>query len=97
MLLALEDRRVLSSFAERNANKLLHNTFVHLKIEEKIADLIFFNDTDKQMISYKRPTSSTRDGIEQLGSSFGSIFLLFHECSWDHAHSRLEQSPAFGP
>ena len=39
------------------------------------------------MISYKRPTSSTRDGIEQLGSSFGSIFLLFHECSWDHAHS----------
>ena len=49
------------------------------------------------MISYKRPTSSTRDGIEQLGSSFGSIFLLFHECSWDHAHIRLEQSPAFGP
>ena len=41
VLLALEDRRVLSSFAERNANKLLHNTFVHLKIEEKIADLIF--------------------------------------------------------
>lgn len=41
MLLALEDRRVLSSFAERNAKKLLHNTFVHLKIEEKIADLIF--------------------------------------------------------
>lgn len=28
------------------------------------------------MISYKRPTSSTRDGIEQLGNSFGSIFLV---------------------